>query len=185
MTNRLLPRFNPIDMGVLLTGLCVALGITASQLGWHKTSGQMITGETDIRYQIVVRNLKTLRPSILQAGKTLSITIRNQPRGDVRITEVKHMVKRTLLQTPGHGPGYQVIDDPVDLYGHDYLVTVQDHALVTKDGFVTEGIKVKIGLPIEIEGFDYRVNGSIVDVNVVEGADTPGTTKPLTAPKAS
>jgi hypothetical protein len=160
-------RWNPIDAGVVLTALCVALGITASQLGWHKTSGQVIKGETDIQYHIVVRNLKTLRPDILQPGKTLSITIRNQPRGDVRIVAVKHNVKRTLLPTPGQAKGFTVIDDPVDNYGHDFLVTLRDHALVTEDGYVTEGIKVKIGLPIEIEGFDYRVNGSIVDVQAV------------------
>jgi Domain of unknown function (DUF4330) len=157
-------RWNPIDTGVTVTALCVALGITASQLGWHKTSGQVIKGETDIHYQIVIRNLKTLRPDILQAGKTLSITIRNQPRGDVKIVDVKHNVKRTLLQTPGKGAGFSVIDDPVDNYGHDFLVTLRDHAQITEDGYVTEGIKVKIGLPIEIEGFDYRVNGSIVNV---------------------
>jgi Domain of unknown function (DUF4330) len=165
-------RWNPIDTGVMTTALLVALGITASQMGWHKTSGQVIKGETDIQYQIVVRNLKTLRPSIIQPGKTLSITIRNQPRGDVPIVEVKHTAKRALLPTPGKGPGYTIIEDPVDSYGHDFLITLKDHAQITEDGYVTEGIKVKIGLPIEIEGFDYRVNGSIVDVQAVGQTST-------------
>jgi hypothetical protein len=168
-------RFNPIDTGLVITALLVALGLTASQSGWHKTSGQVVKGETDIQYRVIIRNLKTLRPDMIQAGKTLSITIRNQPRGDVHILDVKQTPKRTLLPTPGSGQGYKVIEDPVDAYGHDYLLTLTDHALVTEDGYVTEGIKVKIGLPIEVEGFDYRVNGSIVDVKATSAtpADNP------------
>ncbi len=71
----------------------------------------------------------------------------------------------------------QTVTDPADPYGYDYLVTLKDHALFTEDGFVTEGIKVKIGLNIEVEGKDYRVPGMIIAVNDTDSA------KPL--PKAA
>jgi hypothetical protein len=98
-------RFNPIDMGIGLTVVGVLAGVLLTQTGVHKTSAQMISGETDIQYQIVVRNLKTLRPDMIKAGNTLSITIRNQPRGDVPIMAVKHNPKRTLLQAPAKALG--------------------------------------------------------------------------------
>ncbi len=131
----------------------------------YQTSGQIIKGEGDIEYTIYIRNLKTLQPELFEPGKKLSITIRNQPRGEVKIVNVKRTPKHTSFMLPGGT--LKTVEDPADPYGYDYLITLKDHALFTQDGYVTEGIKVKIGLGIEVEGKTYRVPGAIVGIHEV------------------
>ncbi len=159
---RLFGKVNVIDFSLLATLFLVALGIIAVQSGWHQTSGQVVKGETDILYTVVLRNVQTLKPDLFQPGQKLSMTIRNQPRGSVLITDVKRIPRKMIL--PNHAGGYQVVDDPLDHHGYDYQITVRDHALITADGYVTEGVKVKIGMSIEVEGFDYRIAGLIANV---------------------
>lgn len=170
-SGRLFGKINIIDFTSLGVLALVAVGVIAVQSGWHKTSGQMVKGETDIEYTILLRNLKTLQPDLFVPGKKLAITIRNQPRGDVSIVDSKVSPKKLVV--PMANGSFKLVDDPSDKYGYDYLVRLRDHALVSADGYVTEGIKVKIGLPIEVEGYNYRVTGIIADVQDVNAAKTP------------
>lgn len=161
-SGQLFGKINVIDfLGVALAGF-IALGILAVQSGFHQTSGQMIQGEGDINYTIYIRNLKTLQPDLFTPGKKLSITIRNQPRGEVQILDVKRNPRRNTFMAPNGQ--LKTIEDPADPYGYDYLITLKDHAMFTHEGYVTEGIKVKIGLNIEVEGKQYRVPGTIVAI---------------------
>lgn len=169
-SGRLFGKINILDFSLLIVLFFVAVGIIAVQSGWHKTSGQVIKGETDIEYTVLLRNLKTLQPDLFHPGKKLSITIRNQPRGEVMIVDSKVSPKKLVV--PKANGDYNLIDDPADQYGYDYLIRLRDHALISQEGYVTEGIKVKIGLPIEVEGFNYRVTGIIA--NVVEAAQPAG-----------
>ncbi|MGE0201665.1 MAG: DUF4330 domain-containing protein [Candidatus Melainabacteria bacterium] len=163
MQGRLLGRWNVIDFSMLAILFLVALGVVAVQSQWHVTSGEVVKGESDIEYSFFIYNAKTLRPDLFQVGKQLSMTIRNQPRGNVTITAVKMTPKQAIIH--GIGPaGFKVIDDPADPYGYNYLVTVRDHAKVTEDGYVVEGIKVKSGMKITVEGFDYQFSANIVSV---------------------
>lgn len=161
-SGKLFGKINVIDFSGLALALLVALGILAVQSGMHRTSGQMVKGEGDIYYTIYIRNLKTLQPKLFEPNKKLSITIRNQPRGEVSIVDVKQTPKRASFMLPSGA--LKTVTDPADPYGYDYLITLKDHALYGRDGYVTEGIKVKVGLGIEVEGHDYRVPGAIVDV---------------------
>lgn len=161
-SGKLFGKINVIDFFSLALVVLIALGVIAVQSGWHQTSGQMIQGEGDIQYTILIRNLKTLQSDLFQPGKKLSITIRNQPRGEVEIVNVKATPRRMSFMGPNGK--LQTLEDPADPYGYDYLITLRDHAMFSHEGYVTEGIKVKIGLSIEVEGKNYRVPGAIVDV---------------------
>ena len=44
---------------------------------------------------------------------------------------------------------------------YDVVVTLTDNAKITKDGAVVGGNKIKIGLPITLEGADYKFTGSV------------------------
>jgi hypothetical protein len=175
---RLLGKWSLIDIGTLGVLFMVAVGIIGVQSGWVKTSSQVVKGETDIEYTILIRNLKTLQPNLFQVGKTLSITIRNQPRGQVTIVAVSASPKKIILPNAQDGT-YHIIEDPIDRFGYDYVIRLKDHAVVTPDGYVTEGIKVKIGLPIEIEGYHYRVGGIIAEVKEAAPVATAGTPVPV------
>jgi len=166
-SGKLFGKINIIDFSGMALALLVTLGIMAVQSGLYKTSGQVIKGEGDINYTIYIRNLKTMQPDLFVPGKKLSITIRNQPRGEVLIESVKQTPRRTSFMLPSGT--LKTVEDPADPLGNDYLVTLKDHALFTNEGFVTEGIKVKIGLNIEVEGKNYRVPGMIVGVQEAQG----------------
>lgn len=161
-TGRLFGRINVIDFGGLALSLLIVLGIMLAQSGLYRTSGQMIRGEGDILYTIYIRNLKTLQPDLFKPGRKLSITIRNQPRGEVKIVSVRQTPKRSSYILPDGT--LKTMSDPADPYGYDYLITLRDHALFGREGYVTDGIKVKVGLGIEVEGQNYRVPGAIIDV---------------------
>jgi hypothetical protein len=44
------------------------------------------------------------------------------------------------------------------------VVTVDDEAEVTNDGYVLRGNKVKVGNQVELESFKYRVAGTVLDI---------------------
>jgi hypothetical protein len=181
-SGKLFGKINVIDFSGLALALLITLGIMAVQSGMYKTSGQVIKGEGDIRYTIYIRNLKTQQPDIFVPGHKLSITIRNQPRGEVQIVQVKQTPKRTSFMLPTGT--LKTMEDPADPLGNDYMVTLRDHALFTNDGYVTEGIKVKIGLNIEVEGKNYRVPGMIIGVEEDANAkgsspEAPGNSAPV------
>ena len=54
---------------------------------------------------------------------------------------------------------------------YDFLVTVEDDAKITKDGAVVGGNKIKIGLPVTLEGVDYRLNGIVSNISVSKKAE--------------
>jgi hypothetical protein len=170
-SGRLFGRINVIDFTLLAFVLLVAIGLLAVQSGWHRTSGQMITGEGDIEYTVLLTNLRTKQKDLFNPGKTTNITIRNAPRGEVPIEAVD--VSRKQLVVPAASGRYSVIDDPTDPEAFTYRVRVRDHAEFTHEGFVAKGIKVKVGLPIELEGKNYRVAGVIIDVRPLTEAKAP------------
>ncbi len=49
---------------------------------------------------------------------------------------------------------------------YDAIVTITDTAKITKDGAVVGGNKIKMGLPVTLEGEKYKFNGTISDVRV-------------------
>jgi hypothetical protein len=161
-SGRLLGKINLIDFAGILTVLLIVAGTLLVQSGMYKTSGQIIQGEEDIDYTVSLRGVQTLSPNLFSPGKLLSITIRNQPRGNVKILKVTQGRTQEFIPLP-NGTA-RIMDHPVETNAYNYLVTLHDHALKTPDGYVTEGVKVKIGLQIEVEGFNYRLHGQIVDV---------------------
>ena len=62
---------------------------------------------------------------------------------------------------------YVLVNDDYAPYQYDYLVKVVDDAKITKDGdAVVGGNKVKIGIPITLEGAKYKLNGVISNVSI-------------------
>lgn len=172
---RILGRLNLLDAGFLLLVAVVGLGVLLVQSGTHQTSGNLIEGETDILYTVVTQNTRTLTPDMLKSGESTHLSIRNQPRGNVTIDSASFRPHETSFVTGGGKPFSAV--DPALKNSYDYTIVLRDHATITPDGFVTNGIKVKVGLPIELEGKTYRIPAAIVGVtpagSPLGGAATP------------
>ena len=66
---------------------------------------------------------------------------------------------------------YIVAEDISLPYQYDMIITLIDDAKITKDGAVVGGNKIKIGLPIVLEGFNYRIGGTISNVQLLDDKD--------------
>ena len=85
--------------------------------------------------------------------------------------DVKADRRKIVLPTLNSKKVVIVVEDvsQPDLY--DVVVTLTDTAKITKDGAVVGGNKVKLGLPITLEGSDYKFTGSVSDIKIVDAVD--------------
>ena len=143
--------------------LLSALGVILVQSGFQRTSGNMIDGESDIQIIVSAPSIEIDDTGIIKNGDTTALTIRNQPRGDVQVTSVNWAPQKMTLMSPSGKP--IVISNMAKPDVYDLTVTLKDHALVSKEGYVSNGVKIKVGQPIEIEGFAYRLSGKIIGVH--------------------
>ena len=107
----------------------------------------------------------------IKEGEKTFISIRNVPYSELKILNVKADRRKIVLPTLNSKKVVIVVEDvgQPDLY--DVIVTLTDKAKITKDGAVVGGNKVKLGLPITLEGKDYRFTGSVSDIKVVDAVD--------------
>ena len=66
---------------------------------------------------------------------------------------------------------YILVKDPTQPAIFDAVVTISDVAKITKDGAVVGGNKIKMGLPVTLEGDNYKFNGTISDVRIKANID--------------
>lgn len=164
---RVFGKINIVDAAVGLLLVLAIVGVVLIKSKGHITASHVAKADVDIKVYVQVSSLKTMKKDLFKPGETTSITIRNQPRGDVRIDTVKTEPYQVTLMGAGGRP--VSVPDTSEPNSMNYYLTLLDHATETPDGYVTEGVKVKVGLPIELEGFDYRVTGKIVDVKAIKG----------------
>jgi hypothetical protein len=167
-TEKLTKHFDKLILAILVLAV---VGFLAVKVGLHRTAKHVVKGETDVLMTVFIMNLRTVdevkmgdatKTGLFKQGDTTALTVRNVPRGALPITHVK-VEPKVVLATDASGHPHWV-PDASDPLAKSYTLTLRDHASVTEDGYVSEGIKLKKGLPVELEGFAYRVNGVIVDV---------------------
>jgi len=164
---RLFGRINVLDLGALLVILLVFLGI----FFFPGTSGSLaqIKNTKPIEVDVLVRGLSVRTPqdilSQLTNGKKLNVIIRNQPYGEVDVKSVTQL-PRTIIVPQPNGSAKEVADPRVNTFSMDMLLTLVGKAQITSNGAVLGNNKVKIGTPIELEGFNYDFNGTIIDVRI-------------------
>ena len=86
------------------------------------------------------------------------------------ILEVKADRKKVVLPVINNKK-VLVVDDVSQAYMYDIIVTLTDTAKITKDGAVVGGNKIKMGLPITLEGKDYKFTGTVSDLKVMPVTD--------------
>lgn len=165
-------RFNLID-GLIVAGVVVGgLGVAFAKAG--RTAIAPVVersgpAEVDLLIRASMSDLTMFKP-----GEQTFVTVRNQPYDKVDI--VKASARRALMAVPTKdGQAFRLAEDPSAPYASEVLLTLRDVGQVTADGVVWGGQKLKVGVPIEVEGFKYRLRGSVLDVRMVdqEGAASP------------
>jgi len=162
-------KINLLDLFILL---CIFFSITGYILARaEKTSlNKVIEGKEKIGIEVYIPDVHQSDPKyakeLFKTGDKSAITIRNRPYTQLEIIKTETKQKTALL--PNLSGSFKVIDDPTKNHIKDYYVTLADTALKTKDGFVIGGNKIKIGNPVELEGFNYRLNGKVIDIYSIE-----------------
>jgi hypothetical protein len=166
---RLFGKINLLDLGAALVILLVIVGIFIFP-GTSGSVAQVGAKTVPIEVDLLVRGLNIRNPQQLikegftKGGKT-NVIIRNQPYGQIGIKSVEQL-ERTLTIGQPDGSVKELPDPRKINFSTDFLLTLEGKATVTKDGPVLGNSKVKIGMPFELEGFNYNFNASVVDIRL-------------------
>ena len=154
-------KVNLIDLLLLLTIFLSTTGFLFARA--EKSSlNKVITGKQKIAIKVYVSDVPIRKNELFKVQDKVFITIRNKPYAKLEIIKVEERPKLALsFDRTGT---YKAISDITKSDFTDYLITVSDIALETNDGYVVEGNKIKIGNQLELEGFNFRLNGKVIDI---------------------
>jgi len=164
---KLLGKIRPFDLiiiGVIVVALIVGF---LTLIGKRATSSKQIEANTQVAIEVFFRGIMvTSSNSPFKEGEETFITIRNVPYTKLKIKTVKFERKKIIVPVLNAQKPFNVVDDVSAPFQYDFLVTVMDDAKITKDGAVVGGNKIKMGLPVTLEGVDYRFNGIVTNITL-------------------
>ncbi|MBN4005503.1 DUF4330 domain-containing protein [Nostoc sp. LPT] len=166
---RLFGKINLLDLGAVLVILLVIFGIFVFP-GTSGSVAQVGAKTVPIEVDLVVRGLNVRDPEKLidnglkKGGKT-NVIIRNQPYGQIEIKSIQQLPRTVNVFQPD-GTVKELPDPKSNNYSTDLLLTLDGKAQVTESGPVLGNSKVKIGMPFELEGFNYNFNATVIDIRL-------------------
>ncbi len=149
---------------IILIGVFIALAVGICTLKhFRQTADKQIEATSAIQFQVFLRGVTVTGNEfpIKMAEKTF-ITIRNVPYTELEVLDVNSQPRKTFSPSSKN----VLVLDPSQPAVYDAIVTITDIAKITKDGAVVGGNKIKMGLPVTLEGEKYKFNGTISDVRV-------------------
>ncbi len=162
-------KFNFIDLIIILALLIGLIGFFLIKTDKYSTSANIIKEHKQIEFDVLIKGLRlTSNNNIFKRSNKAFITIRNVPYTSLDIVKSKVEPYQTLIPNPKNTSKFMLIDDKSRKYTYNALVTLKDKAIITETGPVIGGNKIKIGLVITLEGFNYRLNGIVTDVRLKE-----------------
>lgn len=167
---RLFGKVSILDLGAALVILLVLVGIFFFP-GTSGSVAQVGVTTKPVEVDLVVRGLNVRDPERLfnegfrKGGKT-NVIIRNQPHGQIDIKSI-NMLPRTMLVPQPDGSLKEIPDPRANQFSTDMLLTLGGKAQITESGPVIGNSKLKIGTPVELEGFNYNFNASVIDVRIL------------------
>ncbi len=159
-----LKPFDYVIIGVVLLVLIVAALVVTKK---NKFSKSPVEATETIEFEVMFKGVSLTDNKIpFVAGEKSFITIRNVPYTELEITRVQFAPKKYIVQMPNAKTPFLVIDDPTQPFQYDFIITLKDEAKITADGAVAGGNKIKIGMPIVLEGYNYRLGGTVSNVMI-------------------
>lgn len=165
---RLFGKVSILDIGAALVIVLVLIGIFVFP-GASGSVAQVGTPTQPVEVEVVVRVAAQNVNGLLKPGEKTSLIIRNQPYGEIRIKDVKELPDTVLV--PLDNGTVKVTGDPRPevALSKNLLVTLEGNAQITKNGPVLGNNKIKIGTPIELEGFTYNfANLNVRDIRILD-----------------
>ena len=150
---------------IIVIGVVMALFVglfTAKH--FRQTADKQIEATSPIVFQVFLRGVTVTGEEfpIASNSKTF-ISIRNVPYTELDVVSVNSQPRKIYSPMTKN----TLVPDPAQPAIFDAVITIKDVAKITKDGAVVGGNKIKMGLPITLEGEDYRFNGIVSDLKLV------------------
>ncbi|GAB4225265.1 MAG: DUF4330 domain-containing protein [Stanieria sp.] len=170
---RLFGKVSILDLGAAFVIFLVIVGIFFFP-GTPLTEGIVAqTKAKPIEVDVLVRGLSVGDFQGLlqefQTEKTANIVIRNQPAGKVNIKSSKPLPRTTAVPQPDGSVKALPDPRPEITMIQDLILTLEGKAQITDNGVVLDNTKkVKVGIPIQLEGKNYDFNASVIAVRVQE-----------------
>lgn len=157
----------PVDL-IIIAGIIIALAVGFfTYKNFRQTADKQIEATSKISFQVFIRGVTLTGGEIpVKADNKTFISIRNVPYSDLDIIDVKAERKKTVLPTL-NSKNVMIVEDVSQANMYDITVTLTDTAKITKDGAVVGGNKIKMGLPITLEGENYKFTGTVSDLKVM------------------
>ena len=151
---------------IIIAGLIlvIAVGLITAK-GMRSTASKQIEAKSNIEFEVFLRSVTISTGCPIKIGDTTFISIRNVPYSDLEVVGVKFVPKKVAIPAKN---GYITVNDPAFLDTYDIIVRVKDEAFITKDGAVVGGNKIKMGMPITLEGKTYKFTGSVSNIELPE-----------------
>ena len=124
--------------------------------------------EAVIRFEVFFRGVTiSASETPFKVGDNAFITIRNVPYTKLKIVGMNGR-PRMLVLPSNNAQGYVIAEDISMPNLYDIIVQLEDKAKKTPDGYVAGGNKIKMGIPVVIEGEKYKYSGTISNIEEVE-----------------
>ena len=163
----IIKKFRPVD-SIIIIGIIIALIVGFFTFkNFRQTADKQIEATSKISFQVFIRGVTLTGTDIpIKPDEKTFISIRNVPYSDLDVLNVKAERKKVVLPTVSNKK-YLIVEDVSQANMYDITVTLTDTAKITKDGAVVGGNKIKMGLPITLEGKDYKFTGTVSDLKVI------------------
>lgn len=164
---KLFNKFSFIDL-IIIIGVIVALVVGVCTLKQvRQTADKQIEATSAITFQVFLRGVTVTGDNFpIEKNDKTFITIRNVPYTELEVLDVTSKSRETFSPNSKFMDKLVLVPDPAQPSLYDAVVTIKDIAKITKDGAVVGGNKIKMGLPVTLEGEKYKFNGTISDVRV-------------------
>lgn len=166
-----LKKFGLFDL-IIIVGVIIALVVGFFTFKhFRQTADKQIETTSPIVFDVFLRGITLTGKEIpIKSGDKTFISIRNVPYSDLDVLNVKAERKQTIIpvfsNSRNASKNILIVEDVAQSNLYDIVVTLTDTAKITKDGAVVGGNKVKMGLPITLEGVNYKFNGTVANVTV-------------------
>ncbi len=163
-------KFNKLVDLIIILGIIIAILVGVITIKhYRETASKQIEATSQINFNVYLRGVTLTGDDIpIKKDETTFISIRNVPYSDLKVIDVESTQKMTTISS-NNSVGYKVVPDSSQPNTYDISVKVTDTAKITKDGAVVGGNKIKIGLPITLEGKTYKLTGTVSDIEILEG----------------
>lgn len=159
-------KLRPFDYLIIAIIIIALIAGVLTFSGKRATSSNQIEATVGVEVEVYLRGVTvTSSEPLFKKGDETFITIRNVPYTKLKIKDVKFDKRKAIIPSINPKKPYILVNDETAPNQYDYVVNVVDSAKITKDGdAVLGGNKVKIGLPITLEGAKYKLNGIVSNV---------------------